>query len=215
MNILKKAFEYLFCASYPYCIYCGSETDIDPKTHACKNCKELLVPVGKISEDKNTSLFAVYHFNQPVKDMLHNYKYNGKRYLAREISDIMFSLCLNNNLSADAVTYVPLHKAKLRKRGFDQSQLIAKHLAKKLSLPFETMLVRTVNTKTQTRLNHEERKINVKNAFTAKRPSLPPNILLIDDTVTTGSTAYECAKTLLISGAKQVIVLCFSHPLLT
>lgn len=214
MNIFKKVFEYLFCASYPYCIYCGCEGSIDAQTHACKGCETLLVPVGEIKQSNSISFFAVYHFNQPVKNMLHNYKYNGKKYLAREISDILADFYLKNNLSADAVTFVPLHKAKLRKRGYDQAALIAKHLAKKLNLPFETLLNRTINTKTQTHLNQKERIINVANAFTAQKTSLSANILLIDDTVTTGSTAEECAKTLLLSGTKSVTVLCFSHPLL-
>lgn len=215
MNIFKKVFEYLFCASYPYCIYCGRENDVNPKIHACKDCEPLLVPVGKIKQTADISFFAVYHFNQPVKNMLHNYKYNGKKYLAREISDILADFYNENNLSADVITFVPLHKAKLRKRGYDQSFLIAKHLAKKLNLPFDTLLNRVINTKTQTLLNHEERIINVKNAFTPAKTLIPKDVLLIDDTITTGSTAEECAKALLFSGAKHVTVLCFSHPLLT
>lgn len=215
MNIFKKVFEYLFCASYPYCIYCGCESGIDLKTHACKNCENLLAPVGRIKQTTDISFFAVYNFNQPVKDMLHNYKYYGKKYLAREISDILAGFCSDNNISADTVTFIPLHKAKLRKRGYDQSALIAKHLAKKLDLPFEILLNRVINTKTQTLLNHEERIINVKNAFTVTKTLPNVNILLIDDTITTASTAEECARTLLLSGAKHVTVLCFSHPLLT
>lgn len=104
------------------------------------------------------------------------------------------------------VTAVPLHPKRQNWRGFNQSELVAKLLAQKLGLRYESLLKRIKYTKPQVGLLGSARKQNIKGAFSLYTPySLPhTNIILIDDVWTTGSTLRECTYILKRGGAKQV-----------
>jgi ComF family protein len=106
------------------------------------------------------------------------------------------------------ISAVPLHPAREKWRGFNQSELLAKLFASKLGLKYEDTLKRIRNTKPQIKLLAAERKQNIKNAFalslTTNYKLQTMNLLLIDDVWTTGSTLKECCYTLKRGGAKQV-----------
>ncbi len=116
----------------------------------------------------------------------------------------------NNNFSL--VTCVPLHKSRLKKRGFNQSSLIAERVAEYLRIPFdENVLKRIRNTKIQSGLVRKERVKNTKGAFEVrilesevKSQMKGKKVLLIDDVWTTGSTMRECIKVMKRNGAKKV-----------
>jgi len=110
----------------------------------------------------------------------------------------------------DAVCYVPLHPKRRRLRGFDQAELLAKRIAQALGVPFIAGASRTRDTKTQTKLNRAERKENMQGAF-APGARLSGRVLLIDDVLTTGSTAAACAQALVQSGAGSVFLLTFAR----
>ncbi len=100
---------------------------------------------------------------------------------------------------------VPLHWTRKNWRGFNQSELLAKLISKKLGLKYADYLLRTKKTKPQVKLDSYSRKKNIKNAFAlTKRYTLNTNILLIDDVWTTGATLKECCYVLKRSGVKQV-----------
>lgn len=104
-----------------------------------------------------------------------------------------------------AVVPVPLHWQRQNWRGFNQSALIAKKLAKSLGIKYLEALKRTRNTHTQTTYSAATRRLNIKNAFSLNTPvSQYPNILLVDDVWTTGSTLQECGFILKKNGAKKV-----------
>ena len=107
---------------------------------------------------------------------------------------------------AELIVPIPLHKKKQMKRGFNQSELIARGLSESLKIPVVTeCLVRTVHSDTQTRKSRYDRWKNVEKIFTISQPELFTNkhILLIDDVVTTGATIEACAaEILLIPGTK-------------
>lgn len=99
---------------------------------------------------------------------------------------------------------VPLHPVRLRWRGFNQSEILAKNLAEKLKLKFiPDLLIRTKNTQTQSLLKKDQRQKNIKNAFALnpKYQILNDKFIIFDDIWTTGSTMKECAKTLKKNGA--------------
>ena len=103
---------------------------------------------------------------------------------------------------------VPLFSSKLKKRGYNQSEILAKELSKKFKIPFQNILERTRNTKTQVGLSNIDRKLNIKNAFSfnnQKSVISNQSIFLVDDVVTTGSTLKEAAKVLKRNGVKRVI----------
>jgi ComF family protein len=111
---------------------------------------------------------------------------------------------------------VPLHIKKLRKRGFNQSIILANSLGKKWQIPINfSLLKRSKFTLTQTGLDKKERERNIKGAFEVKDKTkiAGRNIILIDDVYTTGATLNECAKKLIKAGAQKVAVLTLARVL--
>lgn len=109
----------------------------------------------------------------------------------------------------DRIIPVPLHKKRLRKRGFNQSLILARAMARDFSLPLDFQsLKRRVHTDPQIGLGRKQRETNVREAFECVRRDQIANsrILLIDDVYTTGSTVRECSRVLLEGGAKSVAV---------
>ena len=106
----------------------------------------------------------------------------------------------------DSTTAVPLHWQRRLIRGYNQSALIAKVLAKTFNKPYETLLTRTRATQQQAKLPKEQRLSNVSGAFSAKSVE-GKRIFLVDDVITTGATIEACREVLLKAGAKQVYLL--------
>lgn len=112
---------------------------------------------------------------------------------------------------------IPLHKKKLRKRGYNQAELLAKGLAKKLDLPVIDCLHRVKETKTQVGLTKEQRQTNIKDAFSLQfeglRHGQPQRlqVFLVDDVTTSGATMLEAAKILKKAGVKKVYGLTLAH----
>jgi ComF family protein len=101
---------------------------------------------------------------------------------------------------------VPLHFQRERARGFNQSQIIAGHLARKTDLPLKNILIRTKNTEHLANIKgNNKRREMVKNAFQYVGEEVPRAVLLIDDVITTTSTIGECVKTLKKSGVETVL----------
>lgn len=111
---------------------------------------------------------------------------------------------------------IPLSKAKFRKRGYNQAQILAEGLSKRLGIPMIDALERNKNTKTQVGLTKEERQKNIKNAFAIKNDFLSAietydHIFLVDDVVTSGATLQEAANLLKRAGARSVWGLTLAH----
>lgn len=103
---------------------------------------------------------------------------------------------------------IPLYKTKLKKRGYNQSEILSQELAKRFGFPVRNLLKRTKNTKAQFGLNRKEREKNIKNAFILKssiKNLKSKNVLLVDDVATTGFTLCEAANVLKRNGVKRVI----------
>ena len=114
--------------------------------------------------------------------------------------------CLREHaVSADVVTWIPLSRARLRKRGYDQAKLLAEEVAARQSLPCERMIEKIRNNRAQSGTKSaEERKKNVEGVYRAVTDCSGARILLVDDIVTTGATLSEAAETLLKAGALEV-----------
>jgi ComF family protein len=114
----------------------------------------------------------------------------------------------------DFVVPVPLHWKKKQERGFNQSELMAKKICNELSIPISiNNLNRVKNTLSQTQLSRTQRHKNVKDAFKVKNPGkfFHKNVLLVDDVLTTGMTASECAKSLENAGANKVFLIALAR----
>lgn len=146
-------------------------------------------------------------------------KYEGyKRYgtiLGKLMADFVLDRNINEILSVDLVVPVPLWKYKEKKRGFNQSALLAEEFCKNTGLTYcEKLLIRKKETSPQNGLDEKQRYENLRGAFKVREgyDIYDKAILIIDDIYTSGSTVFECAKALLGKGAKEVIYLALSSP---
>jgi len=162
--------------------------------------------------------FAVY--NEMFKDLIYCYKYRSKIQLERPFSFFLFSIFILywEPRDIDIIAPVPLHGRRMRKRGFNQAYLMVRkwhHIAKSFRVDISSVqiereiIVRSHRTASQVGMSVKDRQANIKNAFAVKTPGKirGKRILLIDDVLTTGATANECARVLVNSGALHVDVL--------
>jgi ComF family protein len=143
-----------------------------------------------------------------LRELIHLYKYGGIKTLARPLGDLL-AAALPRDLEWNAVVPVPLHWRRQWKRGFNQSELLAQTIARRTGLPVVNALRRVHATQTQAGLSKTNRRRNVAAAFRCKQPGAVAGkrILLIDDVMTTGSTAAACAFALKRAGARKVALL--------
>ncbi|MBK5256893.1 MAG: ComF family protein [Vicinamibacteria bacterium] len=144
----------------------------------------------------------------PLRDCVVALKYQGRHRTADRLALRLLRIdrCREILESADLIIGVPLYKDRLRRRGFNQADLLAKALTKSRPGIVSKCLVRTRNTRSQTDLGARERRRNVLNAFSVRHDLALRNatVVLVDDVTTTGATLRECASTLLASGVREV-----------
>jgi len=157
--------------------------------------------------------FALYYFNKggKIQNLMHQFKYKGMPQIGNLLGSIAGGQLINNEVfkSADLIIPVPLHKKRLRQRGYNQSACFAEGLAQKLNIPVEGYnLVRINATETQTHKSRFARFENMKEVFALTEPErlINKHVLLVDDVITTGSTLEACGQQLLtIEGLKLSI----------
>ena len=163
-----------------------------------------------------TRAAAYGSYDSGMRDLIHLLKYERVRPAANVLGRMLAEVIaeLSTAFTGDPVVIpVPLHAGKHRERGFNQSELIARaalklHPAALDGKPNVTALVRRKNTASQTGLTPAQRRDNLRGAFAVVRPAeiARRDVLLIDDVMTTGATAAECARVLLRAGAERVFV---------
>lgn len=156
---------------------------------------------------------SAVRYDGVAKACLRRFKYHEGTWLLRDLVDwlaVLWRTCPADVHAADWITCVPLYPRRERERGFNQSALLAKGLARRVGIPFRgRVLWRLRPTATQTRLTAAQRLHNVKGVFSVPWPrrARDARIVLVDDVMTTGATANECARTLKTAGAASVMVL--------
>lgn len=159
---------------------------------------------------------AVVYREGPAAALVRAFKFAGARRLARPLAALTAPAArrLLAGERVDFVTPVPLHPEREEARGYSQSALLARELARLLALPLrEGVVVRTRNTPEQARLAPAERRRNLLGAFAPAPGAAAPGarVLLVDDVLTTGATASECARALRAAGAARVFVAVFAR----
>ncbi len=201
--LCQDCFSLIDISERQYCPFCfQSRVVLDGKT--CGFCRR---------SKKLTGLYSAVSYNNfIVKKMINQFKYEPYiKELSKPLSSLIIVHLINLNKTLNLFDFVlvpiPLHKKKLKQRGFNQAEEIAKELSENLKLPaFNDILIKTKRTPSQVELEKEEREKNIKNVFLCRKPELVKNkkILLVDDIFTTGSTMEECALTLKRAGAKEI-----------
>lgn len=225
-SALKRFFDFLFCRR---CRICGEVVEID--CDLCDECKALkqienprCIHCGcskndctcKNRKNEYKQIIAVYYYKDSIIRAILNFKNNDMPFLTENMAAEIYSLIEQeyNNINFDYITYVPLRKLHQAKRGFNQSQLIADKLSKRMGVEVITLLKKIRYTGVQHHKSARERSAAVFGAYDVvdkyKYKLDGKTILLIDDVTTTGSTLNECAKMLKIYGAENVYAAAFA-----
>lgn len=185
------------------CPKCGDKIN---KAGDCINdCKKY-----KYAFSSNISL--CYYTNSAAK-IIKNLKYGKKKYLATNVVDMMLTLT-DKIKDIDAVMFVPSSKKRIKERGFNQAEEIAKIISEKLEKKFLSALTKTKETIHQAGGTKEDRLKNLKNSFLIdedfKDEIVGKKILIIDDVFTTGSMLNECAKAIKVFKPKKIVTMTFA-----
>jgi competence protein ComFC len=228
MNEKDKIKNFLIEIFFPkFCFRCQREGD-----YLCQDClatldilannfclceNPLTLPLaGKCPKCRQKFLdglyFAISYKNELIKKLIHQFKYEPYvKELATSLASLIithFNLIQKEFSPENYILIpVPLAKKKLRKRGYNQSEEIAKKLGKNFKIPLVTdCLIKEKETPSQMELSKEERIKNIKGAFSvlSREKISGKKILLVDDVYTTGSTMEECSRVLKQAGAKEV-----------
>ncbi len=157
-------------------------------------------------------VFTLYLYQQSARYLVHALKFQSKHQCARIMGSLMAKKFKQHQLKPDAVIAVPLHPKRLRQRGFNQAEEIARYIHQAANIPIlNQQLKRTINTVNQSSLTAAERQKNIRGAFLFEPQSKADFIAIIDDVVTTGSTANEIAKVLKKAGIKRVEIWAFAR----
>lgn len=211
--------EY-FCSScgpsielvrHPLCTVCGRPfLEASGDDHPCGAC------IKRAPHFVQARAWACYPREeldeQPLRRVLQKFKYGGKVSLGKPLGRLMARGCEGflRQCDADLIVPVPLHPKRLRWRGFNQSVLLARQVSCAYDTPMDPfVLLRRRETPPQTQLTEEERRKNMRGAFSLNpdKPIEDKRILLIDDVYTSGATVNECSRALRRGGAREVYVL--------
>ncbi len=186
----------------PFCAKCSEPFPAAiSDTFTCANCAHRILHFN--------AAVAVYRSRGIVRQILLDFKY-GRQVHLRHLIAAWLVAGLNDerlrNATFDIVVPVPLHPARERERGFNQSALIAELLSAHAALPVRPVLERTRYTMTQTAFDRAERMQNLRGAFRLRKTGdvRGLRVLLVDDVLTTGSTLSACARVLKTAGARSV-----------
>ncbi|MEM7400681.1 MAG: ComF family protein [Pseudomonadota bacterium] len=233
---LKKASNYIGELIYPkLCLHCGAEGEHDMDLclrcyenlswikFACQRCALQLKNdnakiCGACSKRKLSfeQAIAPFLFEGFIREAIYKFKFNQKLNLGKLLAQLLLRHIDTKDVEIpDVIVPVPLHKNRLRKRGYNQALEIARIITKKLDCELSYKSVfRNRDTSTQMELPAKHRHKNVMGAFSIKKEACELNnkhVCIIDDVMTTGNTVNEVAKCLRNAGAKRVDVWCVAR----
>ncbi|MBU4369508.1 hypothetical protein KKG58_01960 [Patescibacteria group bacterium] len=191
------------------CLGCRQHEEI-----ICQKCLDKIIVLNKWETNLYSleRIVTIFDYQQPlIKKAIKSFKYSPYNLnILKSLSPIFIKCLKQSPLILKFLTKnrfilvpIPLSKQKLAKRGFNQAEVIAQELAAAFNWPFKKSLKKIKNTPSQTNLSREQRKLNVQSVFKIQG-EIAPNIILIDDILTTGATLEQAAKALYYAGAKKI-----------
>ena len=204
---IVKALSYQFFPAQ--CVRCQNPGL--PNLDICVDCKAGLPAAPKPKSAPHGRVYAGFASAEPVDAMIQGFKFNDQLHLGRLLARLALPVFADETPSA--LIPIPLHRKRLRQRGFNQAAELAKFRSRQYSIPvLPNALQRIRATAVQSTLPGNERLANVAGAFAAKG-ILPAHVALVDDVYTTGATCQAAAEALLQYGVKRVDVWCLARVL--
>jgi competence protein ComFC len=208
-DIARHALSVIFPSG---CVSCGNERTVYPFP-VCPGCvTEILSsdPPERMCSGRIKKTHSCLWYTPSVKCCIQSFKFRGNIALAGFFKRILRSYTLCSGIrkeNHDIIVPVPLHRLRKRKRGYNQSEILAKMAADMLGIPVRAdILTKVRNTPPQSGLTKTERNRNLKGSFAVADMSAlkGKSVLLVDDVTTTGTTLEECARVLTASGASSI-----------
>jgi len=217
----KLVLDFLFPENI-YCICCKDSIDPNRLSSLCDKCTDEILWINDNPFESTMDSFAFDHlfacniYGYHTRIIVQHLKLNGDRYIAKPLASLMkdrLDLEFAEEYPYDFICYIPSSKEKEEMRGFNQGRLLAKYLSINTEIPVEKFLIKPFETGSMRLSNASERKTLLSGAFDINPKRKIPKgckILLVDDVLTTGSTANEASILLKANGASLVDVLVFS-----
>ena len=206
MKLLQWIIGWLFPDK---CILCGRVLDRE-ETDLCRTCR-VDAPecaASKIKYPYIDQWTALWYYEGNVRRSLLRFKFHNRRSYAAGYGRLLaMKLMKEDRLDFDVLTWVPISRKRLRKRGYDQVALLAEKMGQELEVTPVSVLKKIRNNRKQSHIvGIAQRRANVLGAYAVVDPALVAGkkVLLLDDILTTGATAGECARVLLTAGAYEV-----------
>jgi ComF family protein len=204
--MIRRLLEWLFPRK---CILCRSILGKE-ETDLCRACRmdQPEYPFGRKKIPHISALTALWRYDGDVRKSIHRYKFGGARHYADAYGRLLAMRISRDLPTADVITWVPVSRKRRRARGYDQVELLAKAVGPELGIPVEPLLEKFRDNRANSGLKTPaERRANVLGVYKVIEPERlhGKRVLLLDDIVTTGATASECARVLLTAGAEEVI----------
>lgn len=206
MDFIHYIIEWLFPSK---CILCRELLDRE-ETDLCRRCRMETddFPQEKLKVPFIDSVAAVWYYKGNVRRCLLRYKFHRARHLAVPLGKMMAMQVLRGPAEeADLVTWVPISPLRRFVRGYDQDELLARVMAEELGIPCVPLLKKLRHNRAQSGIDgYAKRRANVLGVYGSLNADRinGAKVLLVDDILTTGATASECARILLTAGAKEV-----------
>lgn len=221
---LKAAVDFFMPIA---CVHCGAEGSLlcpecvanakNIAKHTCMKCGERTAEHVKLCGDcialppPLDRLVPAYPYGGPIRSAVHALKYQQITAIAPFMARMMSDLSFARNANLDCVVPVPMHRERLRERGYNQASLLAHQVAENLQLQFvEDALTKIRATPSQVELTRQQRALSLTNAFNSNYRFDDAHVLLIDDVCTTGNTLMNCAAALKTAGARRVSAIVFA-----
>lgn len=211
MKLLDRCVDKCLDLVYPpRCVFCDALL-AEGEQYFCRSCGEQ-APVAEGMDAVRLGTYvdrcvAPLYYEGIARESFLDYKFHEKTWRAGTYAALLEPYVKEAFPDVDVVTWSPLSRRSQRDRGYDQSALIARALAKRLELPCTRLLDKVRHTGQQSRLSlPEERRANVQGAYAIRQGAAVRGrrILLVDDVITTGSTMEECGRVLRAAGAEAV-----------
>lgn len=233
LKVLFRKWRSKLYLDGPVCSACGKEllshirgglcpecekTSVKLGTDICGKCGRVLANEAEFcdtcirSERAFVRARSCYVYEGAPKKFVYRLKFGGRRYLAAFIAEAMVDRYLDCGFECDCVVAVPLSAKRKRKRGYNQTELIAEELSSRLKLPLiDGALVKTKENKPQTKLTRREREENVRGVYEVTSPETfkGRRVLVVDDVMTTGATLGEVSRVLYKAKARSVEALTY------
>lgn len=214
MKVLDYILDWFFPTKCPFCGKLTERFDIK----VCKDCEKNLPRVQSAAQVQKfkhiDACVAPMYYEGIVKESVRRYKFSGKNGYGHVYADFMLKAIDENAITCDIITWVPIHRKRYRERGYDQSAIIARDIARKKGAKCTGLLKKWRSNPPQSGSGGKEaRKANVAGVYKVINKSAikGKTILIVDDVVTTGSTLSECASMLKAAGAAKVYAAAFAR----